>query len=356
MKESPEMKIIVDVMSGDNAPLEILKGTVMAASELTGKEFLLVGKKEVIEQTAKENDLNINGMEIVNADEVVTMEDDPIAVVRGKKNSSMMTALSLLSEGKGDVLVSAGNTGALFSGASLIVRKMKGVQRAAIATVLPFKSPALLLDSGANLVINEEVMEQFAYMGSAYMRKMYDIESPRVGVLNNGEEECKGLALQIEANKRLKASSDINFVGNVEANKLVKGACDVIVADGFTGNILLKTVEGMGKMMLGLLKEIFYKSIATKIAALLVKKHIGQVKKDFDPAEHGGAPILGITKPVIKAHGSSKARAFRSAIHQAVSYAESGVMADIEKDALRFHEKRRAEKAEKRAEGTESAE
>jgi len=276
--------------------------------------------------------------------------------VRGKKNSSMMTALTLLSEGKGDVLVSAGNTGALFTGASLIVRKMKGVQRAAIATVLPFKTPTLLLDSGANLVINEEVIEQFAYMGSAYMRKMYNIESPRVGILNNGEEECKGLELQIESNKRLKANGEINFVGNVEANKLVKGACDVVVTDGFTGNILLKTVEGMGKMMLGLLKSLFTTSFATKMSYLLVKKHLGQVKKDFDPAEHGGAPILGVNKPVIKAHGSSNARAIRSAIHQAVTYAASGVMADIEKDSLKFYEKKKAEKAEKRAEGTGSAE
>lgn len=347
------MKIIVDVMSGDNAPLEILKGTVMAASELEDQTFILVGQKEAIEKTAAEHQLDISNMELVHADEVVTMEDDPIAVVRGKKNSSMMMALSLLSEGKGDVVVSAGNTGALFSGASLIVRKMKGVQRAAIATVLPFKTPALLLDSGANLVVNDEVMEQFAYMGSAYMKKMHGIENPRVGILNNGEEECKGLSLQIETYKRLKENGELNFVGNVEANKLVKGACDVIVTDGFTGNILLKTVEGMGKMMLGLLKDLFTKSFVTKISYLLVKKHLGQVKKDFDPAEHGGAPILGIAKPVIKAHGSSKAKAFRSAIRQAVAYVDSGVMADIERDSLKFHEKRRAEKAEKNADNAE---
>ena len=350
------MKIIVDVMSGDNAPLEMLKGTVLAASELSDHSFILVGKKEVIEKTAEENQLDISAMEIVNADEIVTMEDDPIAVVRGKKNSSMMTALSLLSEGRGDALVCAGNTGALFTGASLIVRKMKGVQRAAIASVLPFKPPVLLLDSGANLVINDEVMEQFAYMGSAYMKKMYGIESPRVGILNNGEEECKGLDLQITSYKRLKANTDLNFVGNVEANKLTKNACDVIVTDGFTGNILLKNVEGMGKMMLGLMKDLFYKTFFTKLAALMVKKHLGGIKKDFDPAEHGGAPILGITKPVIKAHGSSNARAFRSAIHQAVTYASSGVMADIEKDSLRMYEKKKAEKAEKRAETAEAAE
>ena len=350
------MKIIVDVMSGDNAPLETLKGAVMASSELSEHSFVLVGQKETIEKVSSENGLDISGMELVHADEIVTMEDDPIAVVRGKKNSSMMTSLTMLSEGKGDVVVSAGNTGALFSGASLIVRKMKGVQRAAIATVLPFKSPALLLDSGANLVINDEVMEQFAYMGSAYMKKMYGLENPRVGILNNGEEDCKGLQLQIDSYKRLKANEELNFVGNVEANRLIKGACDVIVTDGFTGNILLKTVEGMGKMMLGLLKDLFTKSFTTKLSYLMVKRHLGQVKKDFDPAEHGGAPILGIAKPVIKAHGSSNARAFRSAIHQAVAYASSGVMTDIERDSLCLYEKKKAEKAEKRAEASEAAE
>lgn len=347
------MKIIVDVMSGDNAPVEILKGAVMAAEELADHSFVLVGQRDRIESVASENSLDISKMEIVHADEIVTMEDDPITVVRAKKNSSMMTALTLLTEGKGDVVVSAGNTGALFSGASLIVRKMKGVQRAAIATVLPFKQPALLLDSGANLVINDEVMEQFAYMGSAYMKKMYKLDSPRVGILNNGEEDCKGLELQKEAYKRLKANEEVNFVGNVEANKLVKGACDVVVTDGFTGNILLKTVEGMGKMVLGLLKDLFTKSFITNISYLLVKSHLGQIKKDFDPAEHGGAPILGIAKPVIKAHGSSKARAFRSAIHQAVAYVDSGVTEDIARDSLRFYEKRKAEKAEKRAENAE---
>ena len=350
------MRIIVDVMSGDNAPLEILKGSIMAASELSNESFVLVGKEDEIKKVASENGLDISKMEIVHAESVVTMEDDPIASVRAKKDSSMMLGLKLLSEGKGDVFVSAGNTGALFTGASLIVRKMKGIQRPAIGTVLPFKTPALLLDSGANLVINEEVMEQFAHMGTAYMKKMCALETPRVGILNNGEEDCKGLSLQIESYKRLKNDNDINFVGNVESNKLVAGGCDVIVTDGFTGNILLKTVEGMGKMALGVLKDIFTKSIKTKLAYLLVKKHVGGVKKSFDPAEHGGAPILGITKPVIKAHGSSKARAFRSAIHQAVKYASSGVMEEIEKDALYFYEKKKAEKAEKRAGEADSAE
>ena len=256
----------------------------------------------------------------------------------------MGVALKLLADGRGDVLVSAGNTGALFTGASLIVRKMKGVLRPAIGTLMPFNPPVLLLDSGANLVIGEENMEQFAHMGSAYMRKMYGLESPRVGLLNNGEEECKGLELQISSHKRLSEDADINFVGNIEGNKIMNNACDVLVTDGFTGNILLKTVEGMGKMMLKLMKGIFYKNAFSKLSALMVKGSLTGIKRDFDPSEHGGAPILGIVKPVIKAHGSSKVKAFKNAIRQAIMYVESGVTEDIAKDSLAFSEKRKAAK------------
>ncbi len=339
------MKIIVDAMSGDNAPLEIIKGVGLAKEELKNHSFILVGKEEEIKRIASENNIDISDMEIVNSDVVITMEDDPISVVRAKKDSSMSIALGLLAEGRGDVCVSAGNTGALFTGASLIVRKMKGILRPAIGTVLPFTPPVILLDSGANLVVSEENLEQFALMGSTYMRKMYGVENPRVGMLNNGEEECKGLALQLESYKRLKECKDINFVGNIEANKIMKDSCDVIVTDGFTGNIMLKTIEGMGKMALGVLKDLFYKNLATKLAALVFKKSVATVKKNFDPAETGGAPILGVAKPVIKAHGSSKAKAFKNAILQAVKYASSGITDEIAKDALDFAAKRKAEKA-----------
>jgi len=226
----------------------------------------------------------------------------------------------------------------------LIVRKIRGINRAAIASVLPFDPPVMLLDSGANLVINEENMEQFAHMGSAYMKKMYGLEAPRVGILNNGEEDCKGLELQINSYKRLSEDKDINFVGNIEGNRVMNNSCDVLVTDGFTGNILLKTVEGMGKMMLKLMKGIFYKNIISKISALMVKNSLGSVKRDFDPAEHGGAPILGVAKPVIKAHGSSKAKAIKSAVRQAIQYVNSGVTEDIAADARAFAEKKKAAK------------
>ena len=339
------MKIIVDVMSGDNAPLETIKGVELARKALADDSFVLVGKEEEIKKIASENGIDISKMEIVNAESVIYMDDDPVCVVRAKKDSSMAVALKLLSEGYGVVCVSAGNTGALFTGASLIVRKMKGILRPAIGTVLPFDPPVILLDSGANLVVSEENLEQFACMGSTYMRKMYGIETPRVGMLNNGEEDCKGLPLQIESYKRLKNCNDINFVGNIEANRVMKNTCDVIVTDGFTGNIMLKTIEGMGKMALGVLKDIFKKNLFTYLAAAIVKKPLYAVKKNFDPAEHGGAPILGVQKPVIKAHGSSKAKAFKNAIIQAKRYASSGITEEIAKDAVEFAARRKAEKA-----------
>lgn len=338
------MRIIVDAMSGDNAPLEIIKGVGLAANEYKGEQFVLVGNEEIIKKTASDENIDISKMEIVHTEEIISMHDDPLSIAKAKRNSSMGVALQLLADGKGDVLVSAGNTGALFTGASLIVRKMKGILRPAIGTLMPFNPPVLLLDSGANLVITEENMEQFAHMGSAFMKKMYGLEAPRVGILNNGEEDCKGHELQINSYKRLSADSDINFVGNIEGNRVMKDTCDVLVTDGFTGNILLKTVEGMGKMMLGVMKGIFYKNIISKISALMVKKSLGSIKKDFDPAEHGGAPILGVAKPVIKAHGSSNAKAFKSAIRQAIQYVSSGITEDIAADALAFAEKRKAAK------------
>ena len=226
--------------------------------------------------------------------------------------------------------LSTGNTGALFTGANLIVRKIKGVKRPAIATVLPLQTPVLLVDSGANVVVTPEYLEQFAILGSAYMKNIMNVDNPRVGLLNNGEEEHKGTELQIETYKLLRQSGTVNFVGNIEGNRVMQNTCDVIVADGFTGNIFLKTAEGLGKMMLKSLKGVFYKNIKTKLAALLIKNDIGDMRKKFDSSEIGGAPILGIAKPVVKAHGSSDAKAFKNAIRQAAVFSQSSVNADIE--------------------------
>ena len=322
------MKIIVDCMGGDRAPLEMLKGVVDARTELGG-EYLLVGHKEILETTAAENGLDIAGFEILHAESVVTMEDDSMAF-REKKDSSMTLALRALANGEGDAMVSCGNTGALFAGASLTVRRIKGVHRAALAAVLPFNPPVLLLDCGANVTVQPDFLVQFATMGSAYMKALYGLENPRVGLLNNGAEEHKGTPLQTEAHQLLKACDDINFVGNVEGNRVAFDACDILVADGYTGNVLLKTMEGMGKMFGNRMKGIFYSSVLTKLAALAVKKPFMQFKKEMDVKEHGGSPILGLRKPVIKAHGSSDARAFKNAIRQAMRFAESGATETIE--------------------------
>ena len=323
------MKMIIDCMGGDNAPLEMLKGVVDAKAELGG-EYLLVGHKEILETVARENGLDISGFEILHAETVITMEDDSMAF-REKKDSSMTMALKALAGGEGDAMVSCGNTGTLFAGATLTVRRIKGVHRAALAATLPFNPPVLLLDCGANVTVQPEFLPQFAAMGSAYMKALYGLDNPRVGLLNNGAEEHKGTPLHTEAHQLLKACPDINFVGNVEGNQVPFSPCDVLVTDGFTGNVLLKAMEGMGKMFSARMKGIFYQSLLTKLGALTVKKSFMQFKKDFDVKEHGGSPILGLRKPVIKAHGSSDARAFKSAIRQAMRFAESGAIESLER-------------------------
>ena len=339
--------IIVDMMGGDNAPLETVKGVGRAINELDPEvNYILVGDQVEIERIARENEISLDRCEIVHTEEVITMHDDPIAVVRGKETSSMSLGLKLLKEGRGDAFVSTGNTGALFTGANLIVRKVKGVKRPAIASLLPLQPPVLLADSGANVVVTPEYLEQFAIMGSAYMKNVMGLENPRVGLLNNGEEEHKGTELQIETYKILRANEDINFVGNIEGNRVMQDTCDVIVADGFTGNIFLKTMEGLGKMMLKTLKTTLYSKLRTRAAGLLIKSEMKGIKKTFDAGELGGAPILGIAKPVIKAHGSSNAKAFKNAIRQAIAYSENDFASQLEADLASLAAKKSAKAAE----------
>ena len=329
------MRVIVDVMGGDLAPAETLAG-VMQASEEINANFILVGDKNAIEQVAEARGYDLRRFDIVHTSVALTMEDDPLSVVRAKKDSSMSVGLQLLSSGEGDAFVSAGNTGALFTGATLIVRKVRGVQRAAIGTILPCTEPGVLVDTGANVTVTDEYLEQFAVMGSAYIKKMFGIEAPTVGLLNNGTEDCKGTPLQIEANRRLKACPSINYVGNVEGSAVPFCACNVLVTDGFTGNIFIKTMEGTAKWLMKTLKKTFTKNGLTKFSALLMRGPFADMKRTFDPAEYGGSPFLGISKPVVKAHGSSDARAFKNAIRSAVDYAQSGVIYDIAEEAERF--------------------
>ena len=340
--------IIVDMMGGDNAPAETVKGVCLAAEELNAK-YVLVGDAEQLNAAAAETGCSLEGFEIVHASTVITMEDEPSAVMKEKSDSSMSVALRLLAEGKGDALVSTGNTGALFTGANLIVRKIKGIRRPAIGAILPLGNPLLLLDSGANIDVTPEILEQFAVVGAAYMRKMMGVENPRVGLLNNGAESHKGTELYRTAHGLLAANTQLNFVGNVEGNRTMFDACDVLVADGFTGNIFLKTAEGMGKMMIKTLKGLFYENLKSKLAALMVMKGVKGIKKNFDATEYGGAPILGIAKPVIKAHGSSNAKAFKNAIRQAIACAETDLNADMAASLAALAEQKKREKQEKEA-------
>lgn len=341
------MRIVVDIMSGDNAPLQPLLGVCRAVEKkyAEGVDFTLVGDENVIKKLADENKLDISRFDIRHADDVIVMEDDPMSVMREKKGSSMAVGLRMLAAGEGDAFVSCGNTGALFCGSSLIVKRVKGIQRAAIGALLPLTKPVLLIDSGANVKVNDEYLHQFAIMGSAYMKALYNVESPEVAIINNGSEETKGGELQLAAYERFSKSRFINFKGNVEGNQIPFGACDVAVCDGFVGNIVLKSLEGMGKLMSSELKKLFKKNIFSIIGALFVKKGLDDFKKKFDAKEHGGAPILGISKTVIKAHGSSDAKAFSSAIRQAVNCLKTGVVDIIAEEAAKLAEEKKAAEA-----------
>ena len=333
------MKILVDVMSGDNAPLEIIKGAIEAANEYKDHKIVIVGNENVISDTIVQNELDLGNIEIAHAPDVITMEDRALAVVREKRESSMSIGLKMLASGEADAFVSAGNTGALITGATLIVKRIVGINRAAIASILPLSCPVLLMDSGANLNVTSDNIVQFAFMGAKYMEKIYNVERPRVGQLNNGTEYNKGNALQIESYQML-ADSGLNFVGNVESKEVPFGVCDVLVCDGYTGNIFLKAVEGMGKFLMGTLKDVLRTNVVTMASTLTMKNKIKELKTQFDSSEHGGAPLLGISKPVIKAHGSSNAKAIKNAVRQAIFFVNTGINDDIASFALDYDDKK----------------
>ena len=329
------MKIIVDAMGGDNAPLEIVRGA-LAANRDHGVEIILVGRTaEVLKAVEACGQKSLPaGVEIKDAKEVVEIADDPAMAFKQKPDSSQTVGLNLLKDGAGDAFVSAGSTGALLSGATLVVKRIRGIRRAAMGPQIPTAGGrAVLCDCGANAECTPEYLLQFAYLGSYYAQRVMGIEKPRVGLLNIGAEEEKGDTLRHETYALLKEAGEagrIHFIGNVEANEAMMGTADVIVTDGFTGNVMLKTMEGVGKFLLKSLKEMFLSSTKTKLAAGLVKGDLGQMKKLLDPSEVGGTPFLGIQKPVIKAHGGSNARAIENAVLRAKEYAESGFIADIQ--------------------------
>ena len=310
------MRVIVDAYGGDNAPEAVLQGCRMAADRWKC-EIILTGDGEKLREKAAELGISLEGMRIAEAPDVIPMDAEPTAIMKQYKDCSMARGLQMLADGEGEAFVSAGSTGALVVGGTLIVKRIKGVKRPAIGTVVPCRNGCfMLLDSGANHDCRPEMLRQFGLMGSVYMKRILGVPSPRVGLVNIGAEETKGTELQVEAYGLMKEAS-YNFIGNVEAREVPLGGCDVAVCDGFTGNVILKLTEGVAKMLLGMLKEMFLANLGGKIAYLLLKSGVGSLKHQMDSEEYGGAPFLGAKQPVIKAHGSSKAKGIKNAIRQA---------------------------------------
>ena len=331
------MKIILDAMGGDFAPEAPVLGAIDAAKAY-GAQITLVGRgEEILEVLKKHNIENLpEGMAIAHADEVVDMHDDPANVIRKKKNSSMVVGLRMLSEGQGDAFVSAGSTGALLSGATLVVKRVKGIRRAAMAPSMPTKAGGrvIICDCGANAECTPEFLLQFGLVGSMYAKKTLNVENPRVGLLNIGAEDSKGTQLQKDAYALLTKAAEqglINFVGNVEARGVPLGEVDVVVCDGFNGNVLIKTIEGTAMFFGSLMKhKIFKRNILSKIGYLFCKKGVDDVMKMMDSREVGGTQFLGIKQPVIKCHGNSDRLAFRNGIRQAIQAAQGNFSEELE--------------------------
>lgn len=323
------MNIIIDAMGGDHAPAMPLLGAALAVQEM-GVNITAVGDKEKMAVAVREKDIPMAGITLVHASDVIGMDEDATDVLRKKPDSSMAVGMRMLAEGKGDAFVSAGSTGALLVGATMIIKRIKGIKRAAIGTEMPGgKKPWMLIDCGANAECRAEMLVQFAAMGAAYQEQVMGVALPTVALANNGAEETKGTALQLETYPLLQKSG-LNFTGNIEARDIPSGAADVVVCDGFTGNIILKLTEGVAKVFSGMIKQMFYKNLKTKMAGAALKTELADFKKSFDYSEYGGAPLLGIQKTVIKAHGSSDAKAIKNAIRQAKTCAEKDVAGTIE--------------------------
>lgn len=331
------MKIIVDAMGGDNAPLEIVKGALVGQKHW-GVDIVLTGDENAIREalTRCGQPEVPAGMEIISTSQTVEMCDDPATVFRRKKDTSMGVGLTMLREGQGDALVSAGSTGALLTGATLITKRIHGIRRAAMAPVIPTTTgQAVLIDCGANAECTPEYLVQFAYLGNFYAQQVLGLAKPRVGLLNIGTEDSKGTDLQKQTLARLRQAAEeghLHFIGNIEAKEAIKGGCDVIVTDGFSGNILLKTMEGVGSFAGSALKGMFKKNLLTKLAALAVMPGLNDFKAKLDPNKVGGTAFIGIARPVIKAHGASNAEAIENAIGQATAFARSGLIEKIEEN------------------------
>lgn len=319
------MKIIVDACGGDKGALEITKAARMAADEF-GYEIILVGNEAEIKEECNKHNISLNGIEIVDAPETITMEDAPTDIMKSKNNCSMAKGLKMLADDLGDAFVSSGNSGALTVGATLIVKRLKGIKRCAFAPVVPTDGePFMLIDSGANIECRPEILAQFGIMGYVYMKNVMVVKDPKVGLVNIGAEKCKGGENLCKAYELLE-KSNVNFIGNVEARDIPSGVANVVVTDGFTGNVILKLYEGMATEIFAKFKSILTKNFKNKIAASIIAPDVAELKKKMDYTEFGGAPLMGTSKPVFKAHGNSDAKTLKNAIRLAGEYAKRGVI------------------------------
>lgn len=322
------MKIIVDAFGGDNAPLEIIKGCADAAEQLN-VNIIVTGNEYTIRKVANENSISLDNIEIENCSEVITMDDSADAVLKTKKDSSMAVGIRLLNEGRGDAFISAGNSGALCMGATLGIKRIKGIKRPAFAPILPCANGFfMLMDGGANIECRPEMLYQYGLMGSIYMQKVMGIEKPRIGLANVGTEEHKGTELY-QNTYELLSNSNLNFIGNVEGRDLSEGFCDLVVCDGFTGNLILKTYEGVAITLMKEIKSMFTSGIKGKLSAALVMKDLKRFKTKFDYNSYGGAAILGTSKPVFKAHGNAKASTIVNAIKLCKEYVNADTINEI---------------------------
>lgn len=326
------MNILVDAMGGDNAPKDIVIGCVEAVKQAEGFDVILIGDKNKIEEILGDKNLSNPRIKIHHASEVICSDDSPTKAIKSKKDSSMVVGFNLLKEKKGDIFISCGNSGALMTGALLILGRIKGVDRPAFPAIVPTKTgKCMIIDAGLNTVCKPVNYQQFGIMGSIFMKEMFNIENPKVGLLNVGSEEGKGNEV-IKQSYSLLEKSNINFIGNVEGSDILKGKADVVVCDGFVGNVALKTIEGAGSFMIGLLKDIFYKNLKTKLTALILKSDLKGIKKLLDADEQGGALIIGVNGLVLKSHGNSNVKTIKNVILKAHILAKTKIIETISEE------------------------
>ena len=333
MQES--VRVVVDAMGGDNAPVETVKGAVDAVNARKEIQVILTGPKPVIEKELQKYSYPKEQIEVVNATEVIEMAEPPVNAIRKKKDSSIVVGMNLVKKGEADAFVSAGSTGAVLVGGQVIVGRIKGVERPPLAPLIPTKDGvALLIDCGANVDARASHLVQFAKMGSIYMENVVGVKKPRVGIVNIGAEEEKGNALVKETFPLLKECKDINFIGSVEARDIPAGVCDVVVCEAFVGNVILKLYEGVGATLISKVKSGMMQTLRSKIGALLVKPALKATLKSFDASQYGGAPLLGLKGLVVKTHGSSKAVEITNSIIQCVQFKQQNINEKIKEHIL----------------------